>query len=93
MSRVEHRFVVRLNGTNENPWHRFGLLCNPFPQIAKAEYMAGEAAIAALDGDPLSGPEDIRNRLRGWVSDELIELCVAQFRPGEHVAFEVTFEE
>jgi hypothetical protein len=82
--------TVRINGTDKNPWHKMGLKCNPFPQIGKAEYDAAELTLAELDGDPVTGPEDIRKRLRGF-SPEFVELCVANFRPGERVAFDVTF--
>jgi hypothetical protein len=87
-----HKLVVILNGSNENVWRRYQLRCNPFPQIAKREWQEGMLAISELDGEPLKGPDDIRERLRGRVADELIELCVDQFRPGERVAFDVTFE-
>jgi hypothetical protein len=90
---TKYTLTVRLNGTDTNPWHKLYLTQNPFPQIAKHEFMAGEMAINSLDGDPLTGPEDIRRRLRGKVSDEFIELCVQQFKPGEHVIFEVYFDE
>jgi hypothetical protein len=82
--------IVKLNGTNENPWHRMNLTQNPFPQIPRAELMAAMTQLASLDGDPLTGPDDIRSRLTGW-SDEFIELCVAKFKPGELVEFSITF--
>jgi hypothetical protein len=88
-----HTITVTLNGTNENPWYRLGVRCNPFPQIAKCEWDAGQRALNELDGDPLAGPQDIRTRLDGKVSRELIELCVAQFIPGQRVEFNFTFEE
>jgi hypothetical protein len=81
---------VTLNGTERNPWHTYGLRQNPFPQLGKAEYHAGERQLASLDGDPLRGPHDIRARLRGF-SEEFIELCIAQFRPGRRVSFTVVF--
>jgi hypothetical protein len=90
---TKRTITVRLNGTDINPWHKFHLRCNPFPQIAKAEWDTGQRALAELDGDPLKGPEDIRARLKGKVSPELIELCVSQFKPGENVEFDVTFDD
>jgi hypothetical protein len=88
-----HKLTIRLNGTNENKWHRLNLRCNPFPQIGKMEWDRGQRALAELDGDPLTGVEDIRARLKGKVCEELIELCVQQFRPGVLVEFDVTFNE
>jgi hypothetical protein len=90
---MSYKLIVRLNGTNENPWHIYNLRCNPFPQIAKYEFMAGQIALNELDGDPLTGPDDIRARLGNKVTDELIELCVQQFKPGERVEFEITFDD
>jgi hypothetical protein len=84
-------FTVRLIGTDRNPFHRWGLTQNPFPEIPNAEFQAGLMAINSLGGDPITGPDDIRRRLAGRCSAELIELCVARFRPGEHVEFAVTF--
>jgi hypothetical protein len=89
---MTHKITVSINGTTENPWHRFGLTRNPFPQIAHYEWMAGQDALASLD-EPVSSEEEIRQRLEGKVSAELIELCVRQYRPGEHVTFDITFEE
>jgi hypothetical protein len=90
---TKHTITVRLNGTDINPWHKFHLRCNPFPQIGKMEWDAGQRALAELDGDPLKGHEDIRTRLRGKVSPELVELCVSQFKPGERVEFDFTFDD
>lgn len=87
------KLTIHLNGTAENPWHVYGLHRNPFPQIARAEYMAGQIALAELDADPLTSTEDIRARLAGKVSDELVLLCMAQFRFGERVSFQISFEE
>lgn len=77
---------VRLNGTSENGWHQFGLTQNPFPQIAKYELMHAMDQLNSLDGDPLKGPDDIRNRLKGW-SQEFIDLCIERFKAGEQVNF------
>jgi len=82
---------IRLNGTDKNPWHSFGFKQNPFPQIAKAELGPAMNAINSLNGDPLGGPDDIRKRLSGTASEELIELCCAKFRKGELVEFIITW--
>jgi hypothetical protein len=90
---TKHTITVRLNGTNINPWHKFHLRCNPFPQIAKAEWDSGQRALAELDGDPIKDAEDIISRLKGKVSSELIGLCISQFRPGERTEFDFTFDD
>ena len=84
--------VVRINGTDTNPWHRFGLTQNPFPQLGKAEYDAGERMLASLDGDPIKDADDIRTRLRGF-DPAFIEGVVQRWRPGERTAFTMTFPE
>ena len=86
------RLTVTLNGTDTNPWHRMGLRQNPFPQLGRAEYDAGERQINSLDGDPLTGEADIRRRLQGF-DPEFIDLCVKCFKPGERVRFIVEFPE
>jgi hypothetical protein len=83
---------VRLNGTDENIWHKWGLKKNPFPQIGKAEFDAAERQINSLDGDPIKNIADIRRRLEGF-DREFIELCIKQFKPGKRTVFEVTFPE
>jgi hypothetical protein len=83
---------IRINGTNENPWHRMGMKQNPFPQLGKAEYDRAEMMINSLDGDPIKGPEDIRERLKGF-DPEFIEGCIKRYRPGERVEFTITFPE
>jgi hypothetical protein len=82
--------VVTVNGTAVNPWHRLGLRCNPFPQIGRAETDASERQIASLDGDPVTGPDDIRARLAGF-TPEFIDGVIARFLPGQRVRFTVTF--
>lgn len=89
---MKHKVTVRLNGTNENPWHKFGLTQNPFPQIAKAEYMRGMMQLNSLNGDPIKSPEDIRQRLAGC-TEEFIELCVSQFKPGVIAMFDAVFDD
>ena len=81
---------VTINGTGKNPWHRFGLSKNPFPQLGKAEWVSGEMQVASLDGDPVTGPEDIRARLSGF-SAEFVNLCVNNWEPGKRVRFLVTW--
>ena len=65
---------------------------NPFPQLGRAEYDAGERQLASLDGDPIRGADDIRERLAGF-DPEFVEGVVARFVPGERTTFVVTFPE
>jgi hypothetical protein len=88
MDRIE--LNVTINGTDMNPWHRFGLRQNPFPQIGKAEYAAGERKLASLDGDPVRTADDIRERLSGF-APEFIEGVIQRWQPGHRVRFKIVF--
>lgn len=81
---------VVLNGTNENPFHRFGLKQNPFPHIAVAEYSPHILHLQALGGDPIPDVEYIRNHLKGW-SQEFVDLCCNRFVKGQMVKFKAVF--
>jgi hypothetical protein len=81
---------VTLNGTDKNPYARWGLKHNPFPQIPKAELGAAMMQLNSLGGEPLQGEDDIRERLKGW-DDEFIDACLYHFKPGEYVRFTVSF--
>jgi hypothetical protein len=81
---------VTINGTDMNPWHRFGLRQNPFPQTGKAEYAAGERQLASLDGDPVRTADDIRQRLAGF-DPEFIEGVIQRWQPGRRVRFKIVF--
>lgn len=82
--------VITINGTTENRWLRYGMRQNPFPQLGKAEYDAGERMLASLDGDPITSADDIRARLPGF-DREFVEGCIARYRPGERVRFTISF--
>jgi hypothetical protein len=88
MDRIE--LNVTINGTDMNPWHRFGLRQNPFPQIGKTEYAAGERQLASLDGDPVRAADDIRERLAGF-DPEFVEGVIQRWRPGRRVRFKIVF--
>ena len=88
MDRIE--LNVTINGTDMNPWHRFGLRQNPFPQIGKAEYAAGERKLASLDGDPVRTADDIRERLAGF-DPEFVEGVIQRWQPGRRVRFKIVF--
>lgn len=85
---------VTLNGTNVNPFLRYGLTCNPFPQISKHELMPAMVQLSKLAAEPIPtyGYElHIRETLTGW-SDEFVQLCVENFVPGERRTFTVYLE-
>jgi hypothetical protein len=86
------RFTVKLNGTETNPYHQFGLGLNPFPQLGRYEYAAQLLHLAKLGADPIPDPNYIRRHLRGW-SEEFVEVCCSRFEKGKMVEFEVYFEE
>jgi hypothetical protein len=89
---VKHVLSISINGTTDNPWHCYGLSRNPFPQLPHREWEEGQAALASLD-EPISSADEIVERLKGKVSAELVGLCISQYKPGQHVTFNVTFEE
>jgi hypothetical protein len=90
MARIQ--FTVRLNGTDTNPFHQFGVTQNPFPQLAKREYDGALRHLGKLGADPIPDPDHIRRHLVGF-SEEFVNLCCARFWKGEMVEFEVYFEE
>jgi hypothetical protein len=57
MMSEKFQFEVVLNGTDTNPYHKYGLEKNPFPQIARYEYTAHMLHIAHLGGDPIPDTE------------------------------------
>jgi hypothetical protein len=90
MSIARIELNVTINGTGMNPWHRFGLRQNPFPQTGKAEYAAGERQLASLDGDPVRTADDIRERLAGF-APEFVEGVIQRWQPGRRVRFKIVF--
>jgi len=84
------KFRVQLNGMNENPYHKFGLSQNPFPQIAKYEYTHWILQVQKLGGDPIPNTQYIRDILKGCTK-EFIDVCCQRFNPGKYVTFEVEF--
>jgi hypothetical protein len=88
MGRIE--LNVAINGADMNPWHRFGLRQNPFPQTGKPEYAAGERKLASLDGDPVRTADDIRERLAGF-DPGFVEGVIQRWQPGRRVRFKIVF--
>lgn len=81
-----NKLIVTLNGTDENPFEFYGLVCNPFPQGPMAEAMQ---ALNSLGGPPIPNKEYIREVLKPYFTEEVIEHCCGKFRRGERVSFEV----
>ncbi len=87
------KLKVELNGTDKNPYEQMGLTQNPFPQTGKAEWDEACLRIQKLGGPPI--PADraeayIRETLAGF-TQEFVELCVRNYKPGIYVKFYVTF--
>lgn len=89
------KITIILNGTDTNPFLKYGLLMNPFPAIPKRQYAAVNLALARLAAEPLSGPDDIRRILEpvvtGAAGEQLIAACCEMFKKGERVEFDVTY--
>lgn len=81
--------IISLNGTDINPFHRLGLRQNPFPQIARYEIDKQVMLVQSLGAEPIPDTDYIRLRLAGRVSQELIDLCCAQFVKGKNVKFTI----
>lgn len=80
---------VVLNGTDTNPHHKWGLTQNPFPQLGMAQHDAACLRLQSLGGDPIPNVEYIREKLKDYFTDEFIDLCCREFKPGEMVKFHV----
>ena len=90
MSDDRWRLKVTLNGTDRNPYARWGLKQNPFPQLGRAEFYQAEMTINSLAAEPIKDEADLRKRLRGFTG-EFVNLCARNFKPGTTVSFYVTF--
>jgi hypothetical protein len=84
---------VTLNGTDENPFLRYGMSRNPFPAIPKVELSDANELLADLAARPIRDLADLRERMIGRASQEFIELCTERFRKGRTISFVVSFEE
>jgi len=82
---------VELNGTNKNPYHKFGLSQDPFPQISEYEKSRACLRLQSLGGNPIPDVEYIRDTLKEF-SDEFVNLCCLRFKKGEYVTFEVEYK-
>jgi hypothetical protein len=84
--------TIRLNGTSENPYHKLGTTCNPFSQIADAQYDKYVMQVQQLGADPIPDTDFIRKHLQGF-SQEFIDLLCRRFEKGKMVEFRVKFNE
>ncbi len=84
------KFKVKLNGTNVNSWHPYGLKQNPFPQMPKAEYMPLNNLLNNLAAEPIGSIAALKEKLEG-ASQEFIDLCCSKFKVGERVEFCIEF--
>lgn len=83
--------VVTINGTDSNPFARWGMRQNPFPQVSTSQApIGGQLALASLGGEPVTSEQDIRDRLTGFAPD-FIEGVIARWVPGQIVKFTITF--
>jgi hypothetical protein len=85
------KLTVCLNGTRDNPYARYGVTQNPFPQIARHGYDAACLRLQSLGGEPIPDVQHIRDTLEGW-DPAFIELCCRNYRPGVYVKFCIEFD-
>jgi hypothetical protein len=82
------KLVVRLNGTDHNPYYNMDLIGNPFPQIPSHEYQANCLHLSKLGADPIPDVEYIREHLKGY-TQEFVDLCCNKFVKGSYISFVV----
>ena len=81
-----------INGTDANPYGRWGLRQNPFPQVSTGDApVRPQLALQSLGGEPVRDAADIRERLAGYFTPGFIEGVVARWKPGEMVRIRLTF--
>jgi hypothetical protein len=83
---------VVLNGTDVNPYHRWGLTQNPIPQLGVRQWDEQVLRVQGLAGEPIPSVEYIREKLDG-MSIEFVELLCSKYVKGEVVEFDVSWEE
>lgn len=98
------KIKVRINGSDVNRWHKMGLKANPFPQIAKAEYVALDNVLRALDADPIKSKDELIQRIEEangpvyatYMREakyqpwlEFVKFCVDHYVPGERTETEL----
>lgn len=83
---------VVLNGTDVNPYTKYGLTQNPFPQIASAEHQEFCLHLQKLGADPIPNCAYIRRHLQGW-DGAFVDLLCDKFRPGQIVRFWVKWKD
>ncbi len=78
-------FRFTINGTDKNPFDKYGLLQNPFSSVAKAEYDRIALTLNSLGGEPIKSEADIHQRLGNRVSREVREIICQHYKPGKNV--------
>jgi hypothetical protein len=85
---VELTFPI--NGTDTNPYAKWGLRWNPFPGVPYHELQRGAMQLNSLGGEPIRSADDIRERLRGF-EPAFVERVIRAWRPGKLVHIHLTF--
>lgn len=85
-------FSFSINGTDANPFERYGLSQNPFSSIGKYEYDRVAIALNSLGGEPIKAKDDFFQRLRPHVIDEMIENISSLWVPGKMVKVKLYFD-
>jgi hypothetical protein len=88
---MKQRLQVALNGLKTNPFDRYGLTQNSFPQIARAGYAEACRTLQSLGSEPIKDEAQIREVLKGW-DPAFIDLCCEKYIPGVYVEFDIEFE-
>jgi hypothetical protein len=89
---MKYTLQVSLNGTKINPFHKYGIKQNPFPQLGKAQWAEAERRVAQLGGNPLRDTDQIREILKGF-DQTFVNLCCFHFKKGEYIRFAVEWTE
>lgn len=81
---------VRLNGTDINPYHMYGLTRNPFPKHGRVELNRLDEFLSILAAGPMPQVEDLIRVLNGLkASEEFKAICIQNYRSGVMVEFEL----
>lgn len=89
--------TIRINGTDTNPWHRFGLTRNPFPQVGLREWDSFDRFLAELGAKPMPTTEALNKFLaearelaiphRRDDFDRFCEVVRMHYVPGDIASF------
>lgn len=82
MPEVTFNFMV--NGTDKNPYEKWGFRFNPLPQHGKQELARADLMMQSL-AEPIKSADDIRQRLNGCDKDFVERIIATFYKPGEMV--------